>query len=228
MTITAMTVTGTKGTITRTRKGSAQPTPARACGSGLVYASNEAAPVTDDQNNAYGPSVPDQPPITTGGQPQQSPYGGGPQPGAYGSQQPGYYGGPPPGSYGDPNQGGPQQGGPPPGYYGGPPQSGPPPGYYGPPPGYPVAGYYAAPRTNSKAGWALGLGIAGFFLCPLTGIAAVVIGGQAKDEIRRTREQGEGMATAGVVLGWILCGLMALGVVFFLFAVVLAGAGSGS
>ena len=173
-----------------------------------MYAGIEADPVTDEQNNPYGPSVPDQPTISTGEQPQQSPYGGAPQPG--------YYGAPQPGAYGGPQQGGPQQGGPPP-------------GYYGPPPGYPVAGYYAAPRTNSKAGWALGLGIAGFFLCPLTGIAAVVIGGQAKDEIRRTREQGEGMATAGVVLGWILCALMALGaVLFLLFVLARADSGPGS
>lgn len=156
--------------------------------------------MTDEQNESYGTTPADQPPASGFGGPQSGP-------------PPGYYGGPPLGA-------------PPPGFYGGPQQSGPPPGYYGPPPGYPPA-YYGNPRTNSKAGWALGLGIVGFFTCPLTGIAAVILGGQAKEEIRYTREQGEGMASAGVVLGWILCGLMALAVVGFLLVLVLAGARSG-
>lgn len=132
------------------------------------------------------------------------------------------WGGPPPGHSQPP----PVWGGPPPGY---PPQGYPPQGYgpgYGPAgygqPGYGPA-YFVVARTNSKAGWALGLGIAGFFLCPLTGIAAVIVGGQAKEEIRRTHEQGDGMATAGVILGWILCALMVLVVVFFI-GVVLLGA----
>src|SRR5215210_7941389 len=106
----------------------------------------------------------------------------------------------------------------PPGYGPPPPGYGPPGGYsYGPPgygpPGYP--GYYGNPRTNSKAIWSLVLGIAAFVMCPLTGIAALIVGRQAKDEIARTREQGEGMASAGVILGSIACGLMAIGLVFF-------------
>jgi hypothetical protein len=82
------------------------------------------------------------------------------------------------------------------------------------PPGY--SGYRP---TNSKAGWALGLGIAGFILCPLTGIGALLLGRQAKEEIRRTGEGGEGMATAGVILGAILCVLMALGLLFVVLAI---------
>lgn len=96
----------------------------------------------------------------------------------------------------------------------------PPPGY-GPAPGYGPPGY-AYRRTNSKAGWALGLGIAGFVLCPLTGVAALILGRQAKEEIRRTGEDGEGMATAGFVLGIILCVLMAIGVLFVIAAVAVA------
>ena len=80
-------------------------------------------------------------------------------------------------------------------------------------------------RTNSKAGWSLGLGIAGFALCPLTAVGAIILGNQAKAEISHTREQGGTMATAGIILGWIMCGLLAVGVVIILFGL-LATAGS--
>ncbi len=118
-------------------------------------------------------------------------------------------------------------GAPPPGYGAPPPGYGQPPWGYGPPgyyvpPGYGPPAYYGYRPTNSKAGWALGLGIAAYFLCPLTSIAAIIIGGQAKEEIRRTGESGEGMATAGVVLGWIGCGLMFLGLAIFVIAVIAA------
>ena len=49
---------------------------------------------------------------------------------------------------------------------------------------------------------ALICGIGGF-LGGISSIPAVVLGHRAKAEIQRTNEDGDGMATAGLVLGWI-------------------------
>jgi len=60
--------------------------------------------------------------------------------------------------------------------------------------------------TSSSAIWALVCGIAGFFLCGLIlGIAAINLGNKAKKEIQASNGQigGNGMATAGIVLGVI-------------------------
>ncbi|GGO53315.1 DUF1707 and DUF4190 domain-containing protein [Streptomyces lasiicapitis] len=60
-----------------------------------------------------------------------------------------------------------------------------------------------APPTNGKAGAALACGIGTFFTLGLTGVPAVVLGHMARTEIRRTHEGGDGMAVAGLVLGWL-------------------------
>ncbi|WP_036563462.1 DUF4190 domain-containing protein [Nocardioides halotolerans] len=70
----------------------------------------------------------------------------------------------------------------------------PPPQYGAPMPG-------AVPGTNKKAIWSLVTGILGLLCCGLIGIAAIILGQQAKKEIATTREGGSGMATAGFVLG---------------------------
>jgi hypothetical protein len=65
------------------------------------------------------------------------------------------------------------------------------------------------PRTNGTAIGALVCGI----LTPmygLTAIPAVILGHKAKAEIRKTGEQGDGLATAGVVLGWLAIGFALL------------------
>lgn len=146
-------------------------------------------------------------------QPQQ------PAPGttSYGSPPPN---GPAPGSpaYGSPP---PTYGSPPPPPYGAPPPYGSVPGAIGPSPGY-QPGW--APRTNPKAVWSLILAILGFFMCYLVGpILAIVLGGQARREIRHSGgvEQGDGMAQAGQILGWIGLGLTVLAVVAFTALVML-------
>jgi len=107
----------------------------------------------------------------------------------------GYTPPPPPGPPGDqyPPAGG--------GYGSAPP---PPPGYggYGGGPGY------GAPKNNSKAIWALVLGILGLLCCGFfTGIPAIILGKQSQNEIDRSGgvQTGRGMATAGFVLGIIAC-----------------------
>jgi len=83
--------------------------------------------------------------------------------------------------------------------------------------------------NSSKAVTALVLGILGLVVCSPLGIAAIVVGNQATREIAASggREGGEGMAKAGVVLGWIAVALMALGLLLVVFLIV-AGAMSSS
>ncbi|HET7014819.1 MAG TPA: DUF1707 and DUF4190 domain-containing protein [Streptosporangiaceae bacterium] len=58
-------------------------------------------------------------------------------------------------------------------------------------------------RTNGLAGVSLGFGI-GQILLPIFGaVVAVVCGHVARSQIRRTGEQGDGLAVAGMVLGYI-------------------------
>jgi hypothetical protein len=78
-----------------------------------------------------------------------------------------------------------------------------------------------AQRTSGYAIAALVLGIAGFFVFPLIpSILAVVFGTKAKDEIRANPAVGgEGIATAGVILGWVGIAITAVGLVVVLLLV---------
>lgn len=58
-------------------------------------------------------------------------------------------------------------------------------------------------RTNQLAIAALVCGI-GQFAFPLAFIAAIILGHKARRQIRRTGEDGYGLATAGLVLGYFL------------------------
>jgi hypothetical protein len=73
------------------------------------------------------------------------------------------------------------------------------PGVY-PPPVVP----YAPPTPNNGA--AVGALVCGL-LAPVTlgfaGVPAVILGHKARAEIRRSGERGDGMAVAGLALGWI-------------------------
>jgi Domain of unknown function (DUF1707)/Domain of unknown function (DUF4190) len=64
-------------------------------------------------------------------------------------------------------------------------------------------------RTNSLAVASLICGLAQPFL-GLTTIPAIVLGHVARGQIRRTGEDGDGLATAGAVLGWIGLGIALL------------------
>jgi hypothetical protein len=74
-----------------------------------------------------------------------------------------------------------------------------------------------APRTTSGTATAsLVCGILGWSVLPMIGaIMAVILGHVAKNEIRASRGSlgGDGMATAGMVLGYAGIGLAALGVI---------------
>jgi hypothetical protein len=57
-------------------------------------------------------------------------------------------------------------------------------------------------KTNELAIASLACGLAQFALGPIPTIPAIVLGHMARSQIRRTGEQGAGLALAGVVLGW--------------------------
>jgi hypothetical protein len=70
--------------------------------------------------------------------------------------------------------------------------------------GQPFMQPYVPPRrTNSLAVASLVCGLAQPFMFGLTTIPAVILGHMAQSQIRRTGEDGGGLATAGLVLGWI-------------------------
>jgi uncharacterized protein DUF4190 len=81
----------------------------------------------------------------------------------------------------------------------------------------------AAQRTSGYAIASLILGIAGFFVIPIVpSILAVVFGHKAREELRRNPTLGgDGLATAGIVLGWVGLALTAIGL-FFLLLLLLA------
>ena len=89
----------------------------------------------------------------------------------------------------------------------------PPPGAYPVPYGQPYGyGYpYVPPqRTNGMAIASMVLGI--LWLYWVGSILALVFGYIAKNQIRERGEAGDGMATAGIVLGWIGVGFIGVAV----------------
>ena len=103
-----------------------------------------------------------------------------------------------------------QQGWPGYGLAGGPPQ-----GPYGPPPGFPGYGHlppygygYPPRRTNGLAVASMVLGIVWVYW--IGSILALVFGYVARSQIRERGEGGDGMAIAGIVLGWIGVGVLVL------------------
>ncbi|MFI7634620.1 DUF4190 domain-containing protein [Nonomuraea sp. NPDC049400] len=148
-----------------------------------------------------------QPPSGGGGYGQQPPSGGG----GYGQQPPSYGGG-----YGQQPPSYPQEQ--PLGYGQQPPSGG---GYGQQPPsygGYGQQGYgqYGAPPqpgkpTNGMAVASLVLGIVGLIFCGLTSIPGVILGHIALNRIKKTGEEGSGMAVGGLVTSyitvvlWVLC-----------------------
>ena len=74
-------------------------------------------------------------------------------------------------------------------------------------------------RTNGLAVASLACGLAQFAFGPLATIPAIVLGHMARSQIRRTGEQGAGLALAGLVLGW---GAVILGIVLIAVALAIA------
>ena len=79
---------------------------------------------------------------------------------------------------------------------------------------YHQPGYYQAmvpvTPTNGLAIGSLVCGIVEFFTLGLAAVPAVILGHLARGQIRRTGERGDGMAIAGLILGWLAIGGWAL------------------
>ncbi len=75
-------------------------------------------------------------------------------------------------------------------------------------------------RTNAFAMASLACGLTQFMFGPLTAIPAIVFGHVARQQIKRTGEQGAGLALAGLVLGWAT---VILGIVLILGLAMSAG-----
>jgi Domain of unknown function (DUF1707)/Domain of unknown function (DUF4190) len=73
------------------------------------------------------------------------------------------------------------------------------------PPAWPVPAYLPpqATGTNSLAIASMVLGVAEFFTAGLTAIPAVVCGHIARRQMKQTAERGDGLATSGLVLGYM-------------------------
>jgi hypothetical protein len=83
----------------------------------------------------------------------------------------------------------------------------------------------ASARTNGLAIASLACGLAQFALGPLATIPAIVLGHMARSQIRRTDEQGAGLALAGLVLGW---GAVILGIVLIATGLAIAAGTHGA
>ncbi len=128
-----------------------------------------------------------------------------PYPGPTGYGTPSY---PPPPQYGAPQYGTPPA---PPGY-------GTPPGYGPPPSGYLSPEYSAygqpAQKTNQMAIASLVASCIGF-LCWFGSIAGIVLGIVALNQIKQSREEGHGLAVAGIAVGAVS---LIVGILFFILA----------
>ncbi|MBI2704200.1 MAG: DUF4190 domain-containing protein [Actinobacteria bacterium] len=105
------------------------------------------------------------------------------------------------------------------------------PGYAGSLTGYGSPGYYPpAPRTNGLAVASLVCSLIGL-ACggPFLSIPAVVMGHMARRQIRNSggAEQGEGIALAGLIIGYIGTGLFAALMVLYILIIVAAAGSSG-
>jgi Domain of unknown function (DUF4190) len=109
---------------------------------------------------------------------------------------------------------------------------------YGGYPGYPASatpaspgygygyGGYAQPvpvrQTNGLAIAAMVVALAGILMCGIPSIVGAIMGHVARRQIRERGEDGDGMALTGVIVGWIVFGLSAVGWLLYVLLIVWA------
>lgn len=103
--------------------------------------------------------------------------------------------------------------------------AGPQPGAWGAPAPY---GAYPPPRKqNGMALASLIVSIVSFVMCAgLPGIVGALLGHSAKKQIRQTGEDGDGLATAGIIVGWIGFGI-GMALILFYAVLIIGGIGFG-
>ena len=89
----------------------------------------------------------------------------------------------------------------------------------------PVVPVAPVAETNGLAIASLACGIAQFVFGPLATIPAIVLGHIARHQIRRTGEQGAGLALAGLILGWAA---VILGMLLIVLALAMSAGMSGT
>jgi Domain of unknown function (DUF4190) len=98
-------------------------------------------------------------------------------------------------------------------------------------PVYPAYGYGPAmpppPKTNSLALTSMILSLCGL-ACGLTAPVGAIMGHVARRQIRERGEAGDGMALAGIIVGWILTGLILAYVAFVVIMIIYAANHSSS
>ena len=85
---------------------------------------------------------------------------------------------------------------------------------YGAAPAYP--GYATGGKTNSLAIVSLVSSLVGIFIIPLIGsIVGIITGHMALGQIKRTGENGRGLALAGTIVGYVGVAFAILGIILF-------------
>ncbi|GAB2946700.1 hypothetical protein GCM10027280_39360 [Micromonospora polyrhachis] len=92
-----------------------------------------------------------------------------------------------------------------------------------PPPPYPQPQFVIRRPTNNMAIASLVVALASLFTCTLLGGIAVYLGNRSRAEIRNTGEEGDGLALAGIIVGWIGVGLGVITALFLVGYFVLMG-----
>ena len=92
---------------------------------------------------------------------------------------------------------------------------------------FPVPMYQPPVTTNSLARASLVLGVAEFFTMGLTAIPAIICGHMAKREMRQTGQRGDGLATSGLVLGYMAVIFWGILIALSIVGAVIQATGSG-
>ena len=80
---------------------------------------------------------------------------------------------------------------------------------------------YNPHKTNTYAIWSLVLACTSFvFGWFITAFVAIILGNTAKNQIQERNEQGYGLASAGIVLGWINIGLSIFAIIILILIVI--------
>ena len=92
---------------------------------------------------------------------------------------------------------------------------------------WPVPMYQPPASTNSLARASLVLGVAEFFTMGLTAIPAIICGHMAKREMRQTGQRGDGLATSGLVLGYMAVIFWGILIALSIVGAVISASGGG-
>ena len=88
--------------------------------------------------------------------------------------------------------------------------------------------YQPPVTTNSLARASLVLGVAEFFTMGLTAIPAIICGHMAKREMRQTGQRGDGLATSGLVLGYMAVIFWGILIALSIVGAVITATGAGT